>query len=585
MKRLKLLLLAGFFIFSAHALAAERTLNVTVVTSDLFRQQTGWQEEIQNRIAFANQLFQNFGITLSIQTYEQWNPPQELAGMQIWIDDLRPRFKPGKDSIVAVFHKMERTYMHEAGEDIDKVGSTLPFEGYLILKDIHQDLEPRLRNTVFVHELAHLFGAVHVADPAAIMSPYLPFEPAPALDADNSAIIQLTHGMDFSKAIDSFSPETLKALATQYEKLIHQNPRGDFYFQLGRFYEKQGLTDKAVTVWENALRDHYDDPLIHRQLGFYYYQQKRYDKAIRELGNAVAQFKLASQAKDRAGVYNMLGVAYFETGQPDQAVLIWLKGLNFDPQNKELLGNLAVGYLQKGDLERARQGLEKILAQSPDDSAALTNLGSVAMKEKKFEEAARLFSAALQNQNPPAADLYLNLGAAYLELKKPASAVAQLEKAKSLQPENADIRQNLVQAYLLNHQPDKAALECEALLATKKNEPLIYSYLGQAYFELGKNKEALEMTTQGVALASGELKADFYRNRAMIYARDGKFQEALNDLKRSAEINWKNAQTHYTLGQIYLQLGEPADARRSFKSALDVDPNLSEAREALQRLD
>ncbi len=595
---LSLLLLA--VLPSARAADAERQIRVIAAVSPAFKQNDSWRKDIVERVGYANKVFEReFGIHFVVEQYKNWDAPDEAKGMPILVEDLK-RFQPASgDQIVIGFNKMTKAPNKDVIEDMETVGTAAFFQGRIAIRDPFGDWSPAQRQTVLAHELAHLFGAVHIGAESAIMFPTLPAMPEDHLDPENRQIVEKTRDVDFLKGLDSFAPETIDALASIYEKLIRLNPQSDFYHQLGLFYRKRNLESRAVAVWEEALKHNYANPAIHYELGVHYQKAGNYDRAVQELGSAIAHFVLESQKKQKANTLNLLGAAYFEKGLFDQAVYTWMMGLVADPDHPGLQSNLAAAYLQKGDLDRAMAELEKFYAKHPDDVVVISNLGTLALQKKNYEKAVYYFNQALEkstavqdlpeNQrllNPiPEWALRFDLGNAYAQMQDLENAVRQLERAKMQQPENPDLLRELARVYVMQKNYQKAAGELE--LAVKKNpkDSIAYALLAQAQAESGNNTQALAAAREAIKYSDNkEFQASLHRNIGLIYARDNNTVKALEELKMAVSLNWNDPDAHYNLGVTYARQNDWANARRSFQAALNLRPDFQQAKEALASL-
>lgn len=121
--------------------------------------------------------------------------------------------------------------------------------------------------------------------------------------------------------------------------------------------------------------------------------------------------------------------------------------------------------------------------------------GVTAFNSGNFELAATRFQAAIA-QAPTVAPLHVNLALAYFQLKRPAEAVASLEKAAALAPNDAAIQYQLGSAYVDTQAYDKAVAALEMGLSATPDlakDPLAAeaaSTLGAVYFAQGKVPEA-----------------------------------------------------------------------------------------------
>ena len=121
--------------------------------------------------------------------------------------------------------------------------------------------------------------------------------------------------------------------------------------------------------------------------------------------------------------------------------------------------------------------------------------GVTAFNSGNFELAATRFQAAIA-QAPTVAPLHVNLALAYFQLKRPAEAVASLEKAAAMAPNDAAIQYQLGSAYVDTQAYDKAVAALEKGLSATPDlakDPLAAeaaSTLGAVYFAQGKVPEA-----------------------------------------------------------------------------------------------
>ncbi|MBN1689304.1 MAG: tetratricopeptide repeat protein [Candidatus Omnitrophica bacterium] len=603
-----------FFVFlwlagiSTTVWAAEqvREISITAAISPTFKYDPDWQMDVRDRIVFANKIFEpNFGLHFTIRNYIAWDPEDETRETSLLIEELKGIRALKEDEIVIGFHKMSQPFSKDKVIDYHTLGTAQSFRGYVVVRDPFQRLERIQKDIIMVHEMGHLFGAVHVGDENAIMHATVPVMPEMVFDYDNKEIIGMARLVDFRQGEESLPDAVIEGMIRIYEKLIRQNPHSDFYYQLGHFYQLQDQSAKAVSIWEEAVRYHYDNPYIQRELGFYYFQGARYEQAIQALGTAIAHYVLPSQKKQKATALNYLGAAYFEKGNYEQAIFSWLQGLAANPDDLTLQGNLAVAYLQTGNESRGREELEKIVAKDPNDVNALSNLGVTWLRAKEPEKAIQFFNLALDKildgaeasgkktdsfapnllGSVPRSALYLNLGAAYLDLNVFNEAARFLELSKSLDPENFEIHRNLAQAYLGLQNYEGAVKEIETALRYKKDDPYLYAFLGSAYAAQGKMEDAIRVGREGLRYAEDELAALFHKNIAALYTRDGRYAEAIEELRAALNGNWTDAESHARLGVLQARAGQTDYAKRSLKTALRIDPNYLAAKETLDAIE
>ena len=102
----------------------------------------------------------------------------------------------------------------------------------------------------------------------------------------------------------------------------------------------------------------------------------------------------------------------------------------------------ALKAFQKGDLEGAIAGYQRVLAIAPENPPALINFALARQRQKKYGEADQLLKRVLRN-DPENASAWLLLGIAAYEQEKLDAAHAHLAQAVLYAPKNAQAHQYL----------------------------------------------------------------------------------------------------------------------------------------------
>lgn len=196
------------------------------------------------------------------------------------------------------------------------------------------------------------------------------------------------------------------------------------------------------------------------------------------------------------------------------------------PVLRFLLGNLC---LELGDLEAARENLERAIRRFPDFRRAHRSLALLETREGNFgasiprwREVLRLGGGDDQS--------YGLLGYAYLQEGRWTAAARALESALVHRPESRDLRRGLVQAYLQTDRPGQAAELIRGLLAEDPADPQLWRFLANHHLrrdELPRTAAALE-----VAIRLGEPAPDTILLLGNVYASLGLPGEALAAYER-----------------------------------------------------
>ena len=101
---------------------------------------------------------------------------------------------------------------------------------------------------------------------------------------------------------------------------------------LGYSYADRGIhLDQAVDLVQKALKIRPDDGFYLDSLGWAYYKQEKFKKALRLLKRAV------DLVPDDSVLREHLGDIYIEISKRKNAKEQWLKALEIDPANSELI--------------------------------------------------------------------------------------------------------------------------------------------------------------------------------------------------------------------------------------------------------
>ena len=120
-------------------------------------------------------------------------------------------------------------------------------------------------------------------------------------------------------------------------------------------------------------------------------QSGKYDAATQALE------KLLASHPEFALAHADLGVLYYKAGNPNKALIHYQKAVELDPQNVTFLKNLAAFYyLGLGQLEQALQIYLKVLEAEPEDTETLTYLGTICELLQKADDAKFFYTRALE---------------------------------------------------------------------------------------------------------------------------------------------------------------------------------------------
>ena len=235
----------------------------------------------------------------------------------------------------------------------------------------------------------------------------------------------------------------------------------------------------------------------------------------------------------------LIGSAHFGLGEYQKAIF-WFNESNIDmlsPEQQEAYCfRLAYSLLQTGDMEKARGYFARI-----------EQIGT------KYREASTYYVAYIDY----ATGKYNN-------------ALVEFTRLKDLSDYKERSLYYITQIYFIQNKYEKVISEGKELLASypdSENNSEVYRIMGNAYYHLGNEDQAINMLSKYVSSTDSPLRGDLYI-LGVCYYNKGNYSSAVNALGRTVRENDALSQNAYLyLGQCYLKLKYKNNARMAFEAA------------------
>ena len=173
-----------------------------------------------------------------------------------------------------------------------------------------------------------------------------------------------------------------------------------------------------------------------------------------------------------------------------------------------------------------------------------------------------------------------NLGGALILEGKEDAAQPHFAAAARINPRDAMSHSNLGTYYQTHNQPRRAVAEYEFAATLTADAGLLaqtYANLGAAYRALGEDAQARDSFMYALRLNPGQPNA--WMGLGLLARKQSNTAEAIRDLARSLELQ-PTAQGYFELGQTLSQSGRIAEALDSYRRALQLAPDFTEAQKA-----
>ncbi len=274
----------------------------------------------------------------------------------------------------------------------------------------------------------------------------------------------------------------------------------------------------------------------------------------------------------------------------------------------DLIRELEIGYeaQRAGNLAKAEQFYNKVLAADANNEHALNLLGMLCVNHERSSEAVDLITRALEI-DPENSQAHGNLGLAYKDLGKIKLASKHLAESVRLQPNHPVVFNNLGNVLRLLDQPGKAIRAYEQSLKLFPEFAECWSNLSAALNESNQPEPALKAAARAVeldpALAQG------YNNQGDILVALARYEDAMasyekavelspqyvaaiinmartqrdmdqpelgmQTLQKALQIEPRNPETHHVMGVLFEQMGDREKAAQKFLQAIELVPDMT----------
>ena len=299
----------------------------------------------------------------------------------------------------------------------------------------------------------------------------------------------------------------------------------------------------------------------------------------REFDAALSLFdRLIAEEPGAARAYYFKGLSHFGLGDINPAGTTLVKAVELDPAfvNARLL--LAEIYLRKRDFALAQEQALAILKMHPQNFQARLILGNAYMYRNKVTEAADIFNSLIESapENPVG---YYRLGLLQQASRQYDAAMANFEKALSIDPKLIDVFTHVIRVHAAQKEYSPALERCERQLQRYADSPesaaVIHNLKGDLYLAQGLKAAAIKSFQTAIGENPNFLRP--YYVLAEIYLAEHQEEKAIAQYKDLLEINPNQAQPHMLLGIIYEKQKRYDLSEKHYRVALEINPEFAAA--------
>lgn len=368
--------------------------------------------------------------------------------------------------------------------------------------------------------------------------------PEKAVELLRRAVDNSKDNFTYRMALASFSRSLgmFDEAVEEYQRLAKKYPeKTELNFYLADALAQKGDIAEAIEAYDALESAIGMSEALSQQKFRLYMEIEEKEKAYREIE------KLADKYPMEARYSLMLGDLYLENKEMDKALQYYEKAHKVDPQNPYYIVSMSNYYEAMGDNAASEALIRDALVNEKLDVETKVGILSryiirLQQTEKGMEGANTIFDDLIE-QHPEDIDLKLMYGSLLTAQEKNEEAEFQYQLVTEMEPGNSAAWQQLLNLALRSEELDEVIRICITCMEIFPDAPEYYFYLGIAYYQQDKYKEALKTYRDGIEIIpveNGRLRSDFYGQIGDIYYQMKQMDNAYAAYEEALKFNPNN---------------------------------------------
>jgi tetratricopeptide (TPR) repeat protein len=329
------------------------------------------------------------------------------------------------------------------------------------------------------------------------------------------------------------------------------------------------LATTCIVALASCMRSPEEKYADFMESGLAYTKQQDYDRAI-------LQFKNAARVKpEEAEPHYQMALASLASGRWSELAVAIRTADRLNPRHLGAQLLLAQLTLQNGsaeNVEAARERVEKVLEQSPDNSDALFVMAAAKERLGSPQDAEALLQEVLRT-SPRHLSSVVALARMKLSRRDIAGAEAVLQQAAAQDAESPQPPVILGQFYLtLGRMGDAEDQFRRALVVDPQNAPALIGLAGLR-LRAGHRDEAEQIYKEVASLPDKMYKPVY----GQVLLQHGKVEEAIVEFRRLAEESPNDRTARSRLVAAYIMAQKTSEAERILTEAFEKNPKDTDA--------
>jgi len=367
------------------------------------------------------------------------------------------------------------------------------------------------------------------------------------------------------------------------------------YEELVSAYGRSDLANKAIEEYRLAIQNDPGSEFLNAGLAELYAKTGRMRDAVTEAQDIIKRDPNNLQAHELLGRIYLRSLGDMQNGSQSQTMLKlaieqYQEIIKLAPNNKDnhlLLGRL---YRLNNEMLKAENEFKTAMRLDPGSEEAVTSLAYLYNEEGDAKRAIQALNSVAENDRSD--KLYSALGYTYEEQKDYKNAVAAYRKAVDLNKDNLDAVRGLAQNLMNSGQFEAALYQYRAITEANPEDAQTYLRMAEIYRRVGKFDMALDSLKKAEGLVQDSLEVPY--NKAVVMEAQGNYTGAADILKDLIQKTDKPDNNYTTsernnrsvflerLGSVYREMGNTQLAVETFRKMMPLgDENATRAYQQL----
>jgi len=340
-------------------------------------------------------------------------------------------------------------------------------------------------------------------------------------------------------------------------------------FQLAKIYAGTGQTDRAMSLYDQAIVQDPTNPQSFIGKGALLVGLKRWEEA-----EQVFQALVVQVPRSALGHY-FLGVIAAQVGNPVEAEGYFNDAITMKDRFKRPYRALAALYESQEEPEKAIEVYERFLkAVNSHDKAFRLQLVRIHLQMRAYQQALDQLARMIED-DPGDRQSQVRVALIYGEMGQYQQAIKELVAILEARPNDLRVRDYLGMMFEEMKDVDRAR---QAYQENLNLDPTFYDsllHLGVLSYRLKQYDEAIPLLNQAAKL--NPKRSESYLLLGLTYMQTEQYPLASSILEKGIQQDPENADLHFNLGTAYDKLDRFNDVVREMERTLQLSPDYADA--------